>query len=81
MSGIISFLRSRKLGKEGLIMGAARIMFHRSDVAKEFRATAHKALDEWIDELEESFESNPAPNVMDFPGFFSKAGLNYWRRV
>ena len=47
-------------------MGAARIMFHRSDIAKEFRATAHKALDEWIDELEESFESNSAPNVMDF---------------
>jgi len=34
MSGITSFLRSRKLGKEGLIMGAARIMFHRSDGAE-----------------------------------------------
>jgi len=54
-------------------MGAARIMFPRSDVAKEFRATAHKALDEWIDELEESFESNPAPNVMDFSEIFQQS--------
>ena len=54
-------------------MGAALIMFPRSDIAREFRATAHKALGEWIDELEESFESNPAPNVMDFSEIFQQS--------
>ena len=54
-------------------MGAARIIFPRSDVAKEFRATAHKALDEWIDELEESFQSNPAPNVMELSEIFQQS--------
>jgi hypothetical protein len=73
MLGIIPFLRYGKLGKEGLIMGAALIMFPRSDIAREFRATAHKALGEWIDELEESFESNPAPNVMDFSEIFQQS--------
>ena len=54
-------------------MGAVRIMLPHSDVAKECRATAHKALDEWIDELEESFESNPAPNVMDLSDIFQQS--------
>jgi hypothetical protein len=68
---IIAFLRYRKLGKEGLIMGAARINFPRSDVVKEFRATAHKALDDWLDEVEECsfglFLSGSGPNQYVYP--------------
>ena len=41
---------------------------------REFRATAYKVLDEWIDKLEGSFKSNPARNVMDLTEIFSKAG-------
>ncbi len=54
-------------------MGAALIMFPRSDVAREFRATAYKVLDEWIGKLEGSFKSNPARNVMDLSEIFQQS--------
>jgi hypothetical protein len=54
-------------------MGAARINFPRSDVVKEFRATAHKALDDWLDEVEESFQANPSPNVMELSDIFQQS--------
>ncbi|HBD09402.1 MAG TPA: hypothetical protein DCZ69_14190, partial [Syntrophobacteraceae bacterium] len=46
-------------------MGAACKVLPFRDTVAEFRAMAHKALDDLIDNLEASFQEQPAPTLME----------------